>query len=340
MIAEDQTRTIGFLCDPSSHGGEPVERMETHISEIFLAGDRAYKLKRAVKLPYVDFSTPGLRLAACHEEVRRNSLTAPGLYLGVRRVTRDSECGLEFDGEGSLVDAVVEMTRFDQSGLLDSMALDGKLTPGLMDRLARSIASFHRCAPVVHDSGGFANMSKVLEINAAGFATSTVFSAEEIAEFNAAFEDRLDRLRDRLDAREAAGNVRRCHGDLHLRNICLIDGEPVIFDCIEFNDDIATADILYDLAFLLMDLWHRGMDALANLVTNRYFDEMEEDSGFELLPFVMAVRAAVRAHVIATHASEDAPDHADLVRTARSYFDLAWELLNSDGGRLVACHFA
>jgi uncharacterized protein len=329
LIVEDQSRTIAFLSSPSTHGGSPVERLETHISEIFLAGDRVYKLKRAVKLPYADFSTPQRRLATCEEEVARNAITAPSLYIGVRRITRD-DGGLCLDGTGELVDAVVEMVRFDQDGLLDRMAVEGRLTRPLMDRLATAIARFHRDAPVVHRSSGFSNIAKVLEINSAGFATSNVFSAGEIADLNRRFDARMHTLRERLDAREAQGRIRRCHGDLHLRNICLIDHEPVLFDCIEFNDEIATADVLYDLAFLLMDLWHRNLGGLANLVANRYLDQTDNDDGFVLLPFFMALRAAVRAHVVATQAQDETADRTGLVRVARSYFDLAQELLDAN----------
>ncbi|WP_307951214.1 phosphotransferase, partial [Sinorhizobium medicae] len=115
--------------------------------------------------------------------------------------------------------------------------------------------------------------------------------------FNGEFERTLTAHASMLDAREITGKVRRCHGDLHLRNICMINQEPRLFDCIEFNDQLATVDTLYDLAFLLMDLWHRGFPEYANLVANRYLDETDDDEGFVLLPYFMAIRAAVRAHV-------------------------------------------
>ncbi len=107
-----------------------------------------------------------------------------------------------------------------------------------------------------------------------------------------------------LDSREAEGRLRLCHGDLHLRNIYLSEGGPRLFDCIDFNDQIASVDVLYDLAFLLMDLWHRRLPDLANLVMNRYLDQTGDDAGFSLLPFFMAVRAAVRAHVTGTQIEE------------------------------------
>nr|WP_245452066.1 bifunctional aminoglycoside phosphotransferase/ATP-binding protein [Mesorhizobium waimense] len=323
--------------DPKVHGiAGPVEAIETHISRIFLAGDRAYKMKRSVRLPYVDFSTPTLRLAACEKEVELNSKTAPGLYLGVRHITRKPDGKLGFDGTGELIDAVVEMVRFDQSNLLDKMAVAGDLTPTLMTAVARMIVQYHRGAPVIHIGSGSSNLAGVLGINETGFATSGVFGETELDAFGKAFRIALDHHSKLLDRREAVGKVRRCHGDLHLRNICLFQGEPRLFDCIEFNDQIASIDVLYDLAFLLMDLWHLGFPELANLVMNRYLDEADDEDGFVLLPFFMAVRAAVRAHVTATQVEEGSIDSEKLIDEARSYFELARTLLQGKSPRLIA----
>src|SRR5690606_38742884 len=154
--------------------GSTCGRVEWLLSLGCLAGSRANRLKRAVGLPYADFSTPQLRLEACEKEVRLNSSTAPRLYLGVRRITREADESLAFDGEGTLVDAVVEMVRFDQEHLFDRMATAGKLTPELMNEVAGAIVAFHRQAPVVHAGGGADNMRAVLDVNEAGFATSHV----------------------------------------------------------------------------------------------------------------------------------------------------------------------
>jgi aminoglycoside phosphotransferase family enzyme/predicted kinase len=337
MLARIQHDVVRFLADAVSQGNDgPVEQIETHISHIFLSGDRAFKQKRAVHYPYVDFSTPELRLRACLQEVELNSATAPGLYLGVRRITRSRDGKLAFDGDGPLVDAVVEMVRFDQSQLLDRMALAGQLTPSLMTGIAGMVVRFHRGAPVSHASSGAENIAAVLDINEAGLAASRMFTPGEVAPFNAAFRATLARHSALLDRRERAGKVRRCHGDLHLRNICMLDGEPRLFDCIEFNDQIATVDVLYDLAFLLMDLWHRGFPELANLVANRYFDEADDEDGFVLLPFFMAIRAAVRAHVTAAQATGASPTSAKIANEARSYFALARSMLQMQTPRLVA----
>ena len=337
MVAENQHETVAFLSDPGTHGiTNKIEIIETHISCIFLAGDRAWKMKREVKLPYVDFSRPELRLESCRKEVELNSLTAPSLYLAARRITRGTDCALEFDGEGTLVDGVVEMRRFEQDCLLDRVALAGRLTQDIMDATACKIVHFHRVAPVDRTKSGSARMADVLDINEAGFAQSRVFDHDELQRFHGAMRVALSDHAELLDRRSQAGRVRRCHGDLHLRNICLLDGEPLLFDCIEFNDEIATVDVLYDLAFLLMDLWRRGLTGLANLVMNRYFDQMDDEGGFSLLPFFMAVRAAVRAHVLATQAAGEGSQAGEAIKEAQSYFRLAETLLSRQRPRLVA----
>ncbi len=336
MIVDDQSNVISFLKDVLSRDGKSVQMMETHISRIFLSGDRVYKMKRAVLLPYVDFSTLDKRWAACLKEVELNDPSAPGLYLGVRTVTRSADGKLAIDGEGPVIETLVEMTRFDQLLLLDHVAKSGGLTSKMMTELARAIAHFHRQTPIVRGGSGAAYVRTVLKVNEAGFATSQVFTQKEVAQLAAAFNLRLTALAGLLDKREVAGKVRRCHGDLHLRNIFLRDSKPCLFDCIEFNEEIATGDVLYDLAFLLMDLWHREHAEFANLVMNRYLDETGEDDGFAVLSFFMAMRAAVRAHVIATQAEDAGIQAPELAAEARSYFELAGTLLQSSRSNLVA----
>ncbi|WP_445678692.1 bifunctional aminoglycoside phosphotransferase/ATP-binding protein [Radicibacter daui] len=338
MPDENQSAAIEFVKKRAglrTSEAAPVEVIETHISLIVLAGDCAFKMKRAVRLPYVDFSTPERRLGFCEREVALNAPAAPGLYLGCHRITRAPDGSLELNGEGDLVDAVIEMRRFDQSALFDRMAERGALTVPLMERTAIAIARFHAQAPVITESGA-GNLRGVLDINRAGFATSQLFDPAKVAALDQRFRSCVNKHAARLDLRSARGKVRRCHGDLHLRNICLIDGKPALFDCIEFNDQIAKVDTLYDLAFLLMDLWHRGLPGFANLIANRYLDITGDDEdGFVLLPLLMAVRAAVRAHVTATQIENMTGDTADLASQARAYFALAEQLLEEVPGRLL-----
>jgi len=323
-VVEDQSAVRAFLADPATHGGDPVEEIETHISVIFLAGLRAWKLKRAVLLPYADLATPARRLAICETELARNRLTAPDHYLAVRRITRAAR-GLVFDGAGPLVDAVVEMRRFGQEMLFDALARRGALDAGLMEALAAEIAALHGKVPRVA-GGGAENIARVLAVNEAAFATGTGLDPDRVGRLCGDFRERLAQLAPLLDARATAGRLRLCHGDLHLRNIFLDAGRPVLFDCLEFNDALASVDVLYDLAFLLMDLRHRDLDAFANLVMNRYLDATGDEDGLPALGFFMALRAAVRAHVAATAAAEPgaAPEAA---ARAGSYVGLAETLL-------------
>ena len=335
MLAEQQAETLAFLRDAAAPGS-PVETRETHISIVVLAGARVFKLKRAVRLGYVDFSTPEKRLAACKRELLLNRRTAPALYRAVRRITRADDGRLAFDGPGRLVDAVVEMARFDEDTLFDRLAMRGRLTPRLMTELAGAVARFHGEAAVDGGERGAAIMAGVLGINERALATTKLFEPGAVEAFNRSFRAAQARHAALLDRRQAKGCVRLCHGDLHLRNICLVDGVPTLFDCLEFDAAMATIDVLYDLAFLLMDLWHRDLAPLANLALNRYLDARNETDGLALLPYFMAVRAAVRAHVDATTAEAGAGDVAALRDEARAYFDLALDLLRPRPPRLVA----
>jgi len=337
MTVEDQAETVAFLESEAALLGLPVDTITTHISTLFLVADRAFKLKRPVRFPYLDFSTASHRLAFCESELLLNRRTAPELYLGVRRITREADGRLAFDGTGLLVDAVVEMRRFAQHDLLDDMAQRDALTPALITDLAHRIEEFHRDAAVSLDHGGAAGIATVLDMNDRSLRAAALVPNEAADTLHAAFQSAFERHAPMLEERRLAGKVRRCHGDLILRNICLVDDVPTLFDCIEFDDDIATIDVLYDLAFLLMDLWHRDHGDLANLLFNRYLDEMDEAAGIGLLPFFMAIRAAIRSHVSAAQAVGQPPDKAaETHAEARAYHDLALSLLTGPDATLLA----
>jgi aminoglycoside phosphotransferase family enzyme/predicted kinase len=310
--------------------------LTTHASHVFLTGDRALKLKRAVKYAYLDFSTPALRRAACETELALNRRTAPALYLGVKAVTRAADGTLALGGTGEAVDWLVEMRRFPDDALFTHLAESGRLAPDLLRRLADNIAAFHRAAEPTPDFGGIPGIDQVIAINSEslrrdGPPAIPVEAADRLAEAARAARDRHAAL---LERRRAAGKVKRCHGDLHLGNICLIDGAPTLFDCIEFNEGLASIDVLYDLAFLLMDLRFRGLATEAAIVFNRYFDVGDESDGLALMPLFLALRAWVRAHVTATAARLD--PSADKRALARRYFDFAVALLQPAAPRLIA----
>lgn len=335
-MTDDQRETIAFLSDPASHGagGGMVERIETHISLVFLAGERAYKLKRAVRLPYVDFSTAEQRRDACAAELALNRRTAPELYLDISAIVRRPDGSLGWGSAdetvGGAVDWVVVMRRFDQAQRLDAVAEAGGLEPRLLHALAAHVAAFHAKAEKRPDHGGAAALAAVIDENDACLrdARNVASPRERVAELRERSTAWLGRVGGLVDRRRAAGKVRRCHGDLHLRNICIIDGKPVLFDCIEFSEAFASIDVLYDLAFLLMDLDQQGHREAANLVMNRYLDLSGEADGLAAMPLFIGLRAAIRAHVTATAGGNTAD--------ALAYLDRACAALYPAPARLVA----
>jgi aminoglycoside phosphotransferase family enzyme/predicted kinase len=340
MITEDQAQVIDFLSSSSAHGGLDVDRIETHTAIVFLAGTRAWKLKRAVKFDYLDFSTTARRRAMCEAEVRLNRRTAPKMYRGVTPVTREADGSLALGGSGTPVDWVIEMARFDQDALFDRLAASGQLDVALMPRLASAIARFHSAAEQRRDHGGAAGMGWVIEGNADGFSEfgAGVFEPAVCDRVTNAARRELARQGALLDARRDAGFVRHCHGDLHLRNIVLIDDDPTLFDGIEFNDELACTDVLYDLAFLLMDLWRRGLPRHANAVWNGYLAEAVDVEGIALMPLFLSCRAAVRAKTSATAArfQSDEAKAGALQQLARDYLTMAGRLLQPPEPRLIA----
>ena len=339
---EDQDEVIRFLTRPETYGGGAiqVERVETHVSIIFLVGDRAFKLKRAMRFPYLDFTTRDLRREACAAEVAVNRRTAPDLYRGVVAVTRADNGELCLGGDGEAVDWLVEMARFDQDALFDRLARRGALDRHVAEDMAEVIARFHQEAVGSPDFGGRPGMAAIIDSNAQCFADfgSPIFDVARVEQLNAATRRALEDRGALLETRREAGRVRHCHRDLHLRNIVLLDGCPTLFDAIEFNPTMAQIDILYDLAFVLMDLEHLGLRSLANIVLNRYLDITGDDGGLAALPLFLSVRAAVRAHVGATAAANlSAADEAGAQGDeARRYLDLALAYLEPRPPRLVA----
>jgi aminoglycoside phosphotransferase family enzyme/predicted kinase len=341
-MPDDQHDVIDFLSRPSSYGAavEPVEIIETHASLVFLAGDRAYKLKRAVKYSYLDFSTAERRRAACEAELHLNRRTAPELYLEVRPLTRCAQGELAFGKAGPAIDWIVVMRRFDQALVFDELAKAGRLSTSSMIELTSQIVSFHQSAVRRPDHGGAAALAAVVETNHGCLtaAREAGFAPERIAEVRQRSLDRLAAVGAVLDRRRVEGKVRRCHGDLHLRNVCLLEDRPTLFDCLEFSEELASIDILYDLAFLLMDLEHRELADFANVVLNRYLDLTGEDDGLAAMPLFLSSRAAIRAHVTATALERTAGsgNRPAMAAEARRYLDLAAQFLRPRSCRLVA----
>jgi hypothetical protein len=328
----DQSAVFEFLGKPTTFGVKTVRRIDTHAASVFLAGDRAIKVKRAVRYPFLDYSTLEKRKAACSAELDVNRQFAPQLYRRVVPITRETDGTLTFDGKGEPVEWAVEMTRFDENETLDRRAGRGELDDTLTGKLAIAVAAMHERAPAVDPESWIAALEGFVADNTAAFRMhGELFPSPSVADLDRQSQAVLARLRPLLRTRGALGLIRRGHGDLHLGNIAVLDGEPVAFDALEFDPVIAAGDVLYDLAFLLMDLVERGLMSAANTVLNGYFSaarRLEDCDGIAALPFFMSLRAAIRAKVTAARLDLGAArDRKADARSARRYFDLALELL-------------
>ena len=336
-----------FLSRPETYGLTADDRIgciETHASRVYLAGERVYKLKKRVDFGFLDFTTLEKRRAAAENEIALNRRTAPDIYLRtmpVRRQHGDLQLG---GSEGEIVDWLVEMRRFPAEGLFARLAEEGRLTRQEIETLAADVAVFHAHAEVTRERGGAALFARIVAGNDDNLKETVgkVFEAEKVARLKEESDRLIASHALLLDGRRDAGFVRRCHGDLHLGNVTLIGNRPVIFDCIEFSDDIASIDILYDLAFLLMDLAFRAttdarLAGFANRALNVYLDHVHEEEieptleGLVLLPLFVATRAAVRAKVTAVIA--DTEEKRD---RSRAYLDFALAVLAAAPPSLLA----
>ena len=334
--AQEQTELTAYLQSGKAGWPLPVERVDTHAAHVFLAGDRAWKLKRAVDLGYLDFSTVEKRHDALAAELELNSRTAPGMYRALHPVTRREDGGFRIGGDGAAVDWLLEMRRFPAGGLLSHMAKAGPLDEPMLLRLADRIAAFHRDAAIAGGSGAD-HVFGVIEGNLdAMLRVAPVIDREQARALHKRHMELAQGCAAMLDLRAARGRARHCHGDLHLANIAMVDGEPTPFDCLEFSEELATTDVLYDLAFLLMDLWQMGLKHEASLVFNRYLDRsgVDED-GVAAMPLFLSMRAAIRAHVAGAQAGQSPQDEQAASR-ARSYMALARELVQPVPARVVA----
>jgi aminoglycoside phosphotransferase family enzyme/predicted kinase len=331
FVVEDQTEVIDHLQAQL----KPERRIDTHGAVVFLAGDRAYKLKRAVKFPYMDFSTVERRRVLCQAEVEINRRLAPEIYLGVEEVRTPT----------AKSDWLVVMRRFDEDGLLDRMADRRALTPALMAALGARIARFHDGIAPVRDGFGRPDdyrhsiAADIRQMREQGERLEPALSEALAEAMPRALEPHLELVARRV----AAGAIRRCHGDLHLRNIVLIEGQPVPFDAIEFSERIPNIDVLYDLSFALMDLCERELRPLANRLLNEWLWRIAElepashEEALALLPMFLSRRAAIRAFVDASSAavSDGNEARAELAR-ARTYQRVALGFLEPAPPRLMA----
>jgi aminoglycoside phosphotransferase family enzyme/predicted kinase len=290
-------------------GAGPVQRFETHISWVLVEGTQALKLKKAVALGFVDFTTLARRRRCCEEELRLNRRLAPDLYLDVLPIA-GTPAQPRPGGDGPAIEVAVRMRAFPQHALWDQLARAGGLQPAWIDALARTLATFHEQAEPAPAGSRFGEPARVR------VAVLANFEALDGAALDAESRRRLDALRrweaatydaiaPLLAQRRAAGRIRECHGDLHLGNIAQVDGRATPFDGIEFDDDLRFVDVISDIAFLAMDLRHHGLPALARRFVDRYLGCTGDYEGARLLRYAIVYRALVRAKVALLRGRQD-----------------------------------
>jgi aminoglycoside phosphotransferase family enzyme/predicted kinase len=292
-IPPEQQATAALLRQLTG-GSEPVE---THISAVFIGPERVLKMKKAVRLSFLDFSSPSARERFCRRELAINTPAAPGLYRTVHPVTRDDAGALRLGGDGPAIDWVLEMAPLPAADFLDRLAARGALDAGLLDALGDAVAGLHAALPPVAGWDSPAALLRILHGNAEA-AQAAGLPDERIRNWSGQALSWLNRLGPVLAARAAEGRVRRCHGDLHLGNLVLWHGRPAAFDALEFDEAMATIDTGYDLAFLLADLELRLGRPAANRVLNRYVARSGDAGLVAGLPLWLSLRCLIRAHCL------------------------------------------
>lgn len=340
MSKQSQAEVISFLSDGKNlpdHG--PVDVVRTHGAIVFLSGATAYKIKRDVRYDYLDFSSLQKRHDMLKRELELNAPTAPSIYRDVIAVTRDEDGYLHLGGTGDVVEWVLRMHRFDTANELDKIAERGALDDALAATLGEMVAEYHRSTDLRKQTPGSHLIEAIIdELNTAFATMHGDLVAEQVARYRTAMEGAFRTVRATLDARGQAGHVRRCHGDLHLRNIVLLEGVPTLFDALEFDGTLGTCDVLYDLAFLLMDLRHNGLHRAANITLNSYLMHArctEHYAALSLLPLFLSIRAAIRA-MVGVQTARFNPDDATLLPQARAYLASALAYLDPAPARLIS----
>ena len=334
MIPLCQQEAFDFLNHLAQRNGG--ERVDTHISAVFLWQDKAYKMKRAVKFSFLDFSSLEKRKIFCTTEIDINKKISPLLYHGLAALTREADGSLQIDGKGQPVEWLVAMQRFDKQQTFDKLPL----TKDLCQQLAIQIAQFHSSAEIIPDINGVSTIKNTIDNNLLAFRAldENIVDNKQIDFLITEQNYYLNNIQDTLKLRSDNGYIRSCHGDLHLRNICLFNDKPTMFDAIEFDSNLSNIDVLYDLAFVLMDLDCRLHSNLGNILLNHYLAFREDWQNLNILPLFLSLRASIRSHVEgACVASFDAPEaKATACQKARNYLEKAISYLNPNIPRLVA----
>jgi len=335
---------ISSMLDPDAynHTVKRIELIETHISWVVLTGDFAYKIKKPVDFGFLDFSTLEKRRAFCEQEIILNRRMAPGIYLDVVAIS-SIRGKLVISGTGRAMEYAVKMIQFPQSSQLDHMLLAGELNVEHMEPIARMLADFHQTVPVADNASDYGSADMVYRPVEENFTQINQYMvsgqyAATLNELHQWSKSECARLRAVFKQRKRDGFVRECHGDMHLRNLVWLDGQPMAFDCIEFDPGLRWIDVICDMAFLVMDLHDRKESRLANRFLNSYLEVTGDYAGLSVLPFYLCYRALVRAKVDALRLEQPNVTEHEREQSSgefESYIELATDYTRQHTSRLI-----
>jgi aminoglycoside phosphotransferase family enzyme/predicted kinase len=323
---------------------EPIQLIQTHVSYVLLTGDYAYKVKKPVNFGFLDYSTLEQRHHFCQEELRLNQRTAADLYLAVVPLVQVGD-RYQFgtDAIQTIVDYAVQMRQFPQDALLTTRFERGELTPERLQDLARAIAAFHRQTVTNDYIRSFGEIPSIRQSIDENYDQTEQYiggpQTQRQFDETRAYTDRFFAERaDIFQARMAGDRIRECHGDLHLRNICDWQGKLWLFDCIEFNEPFRFVDVMFDIAYIVMDLLARDRPDLSALFLNTYVEESGDWEGLAVLPLYVSRQTYVRAKVTSFLLNDPAIAAADkqaIADTAARYYRLAWQLTTPQPGQII-----
>ncbi|MBD1923061.1 AAA family ATPase [Microcoleus sp. FACHB-831] len=321
---------------------EPIGLIQTHVSYVLLTGDYVYKVKKPMNFGFLNYSTLELRQHFCAEEMRLNQRGAAEIYLEILPITQTGK-QYHLGGTGEPVEYALKMTQFPQDGLFSAMFEQGKLTETHMQELGRVVAKFHEKAEINDYIRSFGKVSQVrdaidenyrqTEKYIGGPQTQTQY--EETRKYT---DEVFAKNEDIFNSRIENNWFRECHGDLHIRNICLWQDKILLFDCIEFNEPFRFVDVMFDIAYAVMDMDARSRPDLGNAYLNTYVEQMGDWEGLQVLPLYLSRQAYVRAKVTSFLLDDPAvpPDEKEAAaKTAAQYYKLAWEYTQPKQGRLI-----
>jgi len=326
---------------------EPIKLIQTHISYVLLTGDYAYKVKKPANFGFLDFSTLEQRHHFCQEELRLNRRLSPELYLAVLEIKTtgdpiEYQLGVD-DPAAEVVEYTVQMRQFDQSGLFSYLFERDQLTAEQMQALGKQVATFHDSAQASEETRQFGTVEAVRQVAEDNYATSLPYVGRaqtqlQLDQTRAFSETFFAEHGDWFARRQTENKIRDCHGDLHLNNVCLYQGQIQIFDCIEFNREFRYIDLIYDAAFMVMDLEFQGRSDLANAFLNAYLEHTGDYQGAVMLPLYLSMRAYIRAKVnslVLDDSSISESQKQQAQERAAAYYQMAWAYTQPRGGQII-----